>query len=173
MKHYHPLIRWTTLKDRLKDIFAEDLNLEIQQKYMHKRTVHRDKKFWGNSDFNVQFVTVLLNRQNIWWFPKDSKVECYPNPYSSTIIKTAEGIWDWNFSNVKGIIIKYLDLPKERLLTEDYSWDFCGITEILRAADRRIGYKRLLEVIDSYIPAAQQVFNERFKMKNEILNKSQ
>ena len=166
----HPDISWKQLQTNLKSILADNLDLEIQQKYMHKRTTLKHFNKWGSPDFCIQFVTVLLNRENIWWFPKDSKTPVYAEPYGYATTK--EIPHDWIYYNVKTCVIRYLQLSKDELLTEDYSWDYSGITEILRAADKRIGFNRLKDVIETYIPAAQKIFKERYKNKYLIKDKS-
>ena len=159
MSKEHPNIRWRIVKERLVNIVWSP-SFDVQQKYMHKRTTHKDKKAWGDDDFTIPFVTVFMNKKNIWWFPKDSKRPVYACNYGYSAYKDERG---GSFDTVKNLIIRYLDIPRTKLLEDDYSWDFTGITEILRAADKRIGQKRLSEVIEGYIPAAQEVFTERFK----------
>ena len=52
---------------------------------------------------------------------------------------------------------EYIDTPSSELMTKKFEGDHWGLTDILRAADRRIGRRRLAELAEVVSnPAAQK-----------------
>ncbi|MBQ3860116.1 MAG: hypothetical protein II779_06290, partial [Clostridia bacterium] len=75
-------------------------------------------------------------------------------PYSSDI------------STLSDIIREFIDTPKDALLPKAFEKDKWGLTDILKAADRRLGKKRLIEYYaDNNNLAVKEILDSRFAAK--------
>jgi hypothetical protein len=109
----------------------------------------------------MRFFYIKLHGEVIWRFPNDTKRE---------LSEIFQVLYGWEFEKTEKefalfpitSIIKYLDLPKDRLL--DYE-DHAGLSDILKICDKRICYNRLKNIELS--PAAKKIFDARFKNKHE------
>lgn len=69
-----------------------------------------------------------------------------------------------NISDISNLIRQYLDTPKAELFSKEFVNDRWGLTNILKAADRRIGKRRLDELARrSANPVVQQIISVRIR----------
>ena len=62
-----------------------------------------------------------------------------------------EGHWGTNeFCGISHLFRQYIDTPKDHLMGNHFNNDYWGVTNILKAADRRIGNRRLQELKKSF-----------------------
>jgi len=71
-------------------------------------------------------------------------------------------------SEISDLIREYIERPKEALL-EPFESDRWGLAEILRAADRRVGKRRLMEM-NPENPGAKKIIALRLSQKNTGVN---
>ena len=68
---------------------------------------------------------------------------------------------------------EYIDTPSSELMTKKFEGDHWGLTDILRAADRRIGRRRLAELAEVVSnPAAQKNLKQRINTYKEKQRKA-
>ena len=142
--------RWNKLKLRLADIIVPELDISFNNSPVRKKTAY--------SEIILRFFQVKFNGEIIYRFPKDSEESndnflygWHGQLYVSKV---------HSMEHPKLSITKYIDLPKDELLQFQ---DQCGLADILKVCDRRIGYNRLKEIELS--PAAKIIFDVRFKDK--------
>jgi hypothetical protein len=142
--------RWNKLKLRLADIIVPELDISFNNSPVRKKTAY--------SEIILRFFQVKFNGEIIYRFPNDSEES------NDNFLYGWQGAFDSEYSmeNPKQSIINYLDLPKNELLQFQ---DKCGLADILKVCDRRIGYNRLKEIELSL--AAKKIFDVRFKDKIE------
>lgn len=146
MAEYH----WNQLQKRLKNIIDSKLNLKFNNSPLRKKTSWRE--------ITIRFFQVLLDDEIIWQFPKDTD-----QPKDMDFCIGQYKIDKYNYGKIEFpimSIIKYLNLPKDQLI--DYQ-DNAGLSDILKACDKRIGYNRLKNLPLSQ--AGQKIFNKRFEHK--------
>jgi len=123
---------WSKLQKELYLVSANGLNFQIQcRKY-------RMDSEYGSTDLPRYWITIIKgeNKETIWDYPKDfidlkhpKRTEWYPH--------------QTDISAISNLIREYIDTPKEQLLTKTFDNDYWGLINILRAADKRIGHRRL------------------------------
>jgi len=118
----------------------------------------------GSTDLPRYWIT--LNKEIIFDYPKqfatdDGRVRNLTGfeagyPHTTDI------------SDITDLIRDYIDTPKEELLTRIFQDDYWGLINILRAADRRIGIRRL-EVLKkkTHNIAAHKVMEARLKQASQ------
>lgn len=123
--------RWSKLQSRLYNIIEPSLNFQIHCSLYEMNSV---SGYHGNK---LPRYWITIGKDIMFDYPKQFNTsEKYGfNSYP----------WDTDISNISNSIGEYLQTPRENLL-ETFKNDKCGITEILRVCDRRIG-KRQLEKI--------------------------
>jgi len=146
-----PNHRWNKLQKRLKEILASELDISFNNSPVRKKTDY--------SEIILRFFQVKFNGEIIYRFPKDSEES---NDYFLYAWENQFHVSEDSMKHPKLSITKYLDLPKDELLQFQ---DNCGLADILKVCDKRIGYNRLKDIELS--PAAKKIFDERFKDKND------
>ena len=142
--------RWSKLKKQIEALFVEGVPLHIQCTAI--RTTCKNE---GSLAEVLGVFTVYLGKEVIWNFPRQfvDFQTIYPdggNHYSY-------GVHDLNV-----ILRQYLDTSKDGLLTKDFTRDFFGITNIFKAADRRLGLVKLQDhFTDSEESAVLQILSAR------------
>ena len=126
--------RWSKLQKEFNLLIDDNLNLQL-----HCR-VYRMGSQNGSTDLPRYWLT--LNKEVIWDYPKDFIKSLNPNhekvnwyPYDSDI------------SAISELIREYIDTPKALLFSKDFENDHWQLTDILKAADKRIGKRRLPELL--------------------------
>lgn len=124
-------MRWSALKKLLEELFDPELKLSICC------TVHRGH---GGPDIGRYWIT--LDGDTIWEVPRDAH----------KLIES--GASEPVATEVTAVLREYLDCPKEDFFSRRFERDRWGLTDILRAADRRIGKRRFAELVERGIPPA-------------------
>lgn len=125
-------MRFSQLKKLLKEIvFDPELGLDIRCTTYRIENGAEIGRYW-----------IVLNKETIWSYPariEDQIALKQSNPDIREITVLLRG---------------YLDTPKDQLLSAEFPQDRFGLIELLRAADRRIGKRRLVELKASSISSA-------------------
>jgi hypothetical protein len=124
------MTRWSKLQKELYEVRAEGLDLQI-----HCRR-YRMASQRGSTDLPRYWIT--LGKEVIWDYPRDFLDKPHPQrnppkwyPYGNDI------------SAISVLLRAYLDTPRGELLTKEFHDDHWGLINILRAADRRVGARRI------------------------------
>jgi hypothetical protein len=90
----------------------------------------------GSSDLPRYWIT--LDKETIWDYPKQFVGRAHPSraqtkwyPYTTDV------------PDISNLIREYIDTPKEELFDKEFTSDHWGLTNILKASDKRIGNRRL------------------------------
>jgi len=125
--------RWSKLQKQLYNLRAPEIDFQIHC------SVYSMRSRRGNTDIPRYWIT--LNKEIIWDYPKDFINSPSPNrenplhyPYGTDI------------SDISSLFREYIDTPKDELFGKHFENDYWGLINILRAADRRLGSRRLHEL---------------------------
>lgn len=135
--------RWSKIQSRIYSLFEPKLKLQIHC------AAFREGCDYGQLYAGRYWVT--LDKQNIWDFPKqfiNPTTSWYEENLSTTHLIEIDGVMKGNIyivSDISALMREYIDTPLENLLKKQFENDKFGFTEILKAADRRIGKKKLFE----------------------------
>ena len=122
--------QWSKLQKRLYDLTSPELALQIHC------GVYRMQSQYGGTGLPRYWIT--LDKEIIWDYPKRSvdqpqlgkaPLEWYP--YGTDVCAISD------------LLREYIDTPVELLLEKEFANDAWGLTNILKAADRRFGRRRL------------------------------
>lgn len=141
--------RWSKIKKRIEDLFAEGLNLQIYSTFYTTTSKH--------DSYNSPRHWFVLDKEVIFDFPG----QFFNKGPDETRIEYLDGE---NYK-ISCLIQEYIELPKEQLLSTHLEMDKWGVIDILRAADRRIGKDRLLERFKdvSSDSAVKKILRKRFE----------
>jgi len=144
-------MRWSKLQREIYKIIDEKINFQI-----HCTRYPMDSES-GSTDLPRYWIT--LGKEIIFDYPKQFAV-C-----GGTVNYTGFHVgypYNTDISDISILIREYIDTPKEELLTKIFDNDHWGLINILRAADRRIGQRRL-EMLKkkTHNIAAHKVINAR------------
>ncbi len=123
--------RWSKLKKPIEDLFVPDLPLQV-----HCTDIRTTTRNEGSRAEILGVFIVRLRKDVIWNFPRQFVNEAFIYPGGGN--HYSYGVRDLN-----GLLREYLDTPKDVLLNQDFARDYFCLTNILKAADRRLGLKRL------------------------------
>ncbi|MGV7222662.1 MAG: hypothetical protein ACQ9MH_14180 [Nitrospinales bacterium] len=126
--------RWSKLKKNIESFFADDLPLVI-----HCTDVNR---VTGNPFGYLGKLRIQFGKEVLWSFPND-----FITNDKSTWPEV--GPMSYTASNINRIIREYIDTPKSELLEKEFQDDLFKITDIFKAADKRISFDRLQNHFDS------------------------
>jgi len=161
---------WSKLKARIEALWVPGLPLAIHANAYTHRTDH--------DSYQLPRHWFLLDGEVIFDFPGPFMV---PNPARGAYIHTFEDLyvyrdeaskpipaipgWRHQPSHIISLLLRdYLDRPRDRLM-EPFKDDYWEFTDILRAADARIGKARLRDwskTLDDGHPA-RKVLAARFR----------
>ena len=133
--------RWSKIQARIYQLFDPKLKLQIHC------AAFREGCDYGQLYAGRYWVT--LDQQNIWDFPKqflNPSTSWNKENLSTTHLIEIDGVMHgciYSVSDISALIREYLDTPLVNLLNKKFENDKFGLTEILKAADRRIGKKKL------------------------------
>ncbi len=123
--------RWSKLKKPIEDIFVQDLPLQI-----HCTEIRTTPRNEGSLAEVLGVFTIRLGKEIIWKFPRQ-----FVN--GETIYPDGRNLYSFGVRDLNELLRDYLDTPKDALLKKEFPSDYFGMTNILKAADRRIGLERL------------------------------
>ena len=121
--------RWSKLQRDLYNLIAPELDFKIHC------VVYSMNSRRGSTDLPRYWIT--LNQEIIWDYPKqfinkptrDGIVIAYP--------------YNTDISAISDLIRDYIETPNHEILIKHFETDYWGLVNIFRAADRRIGQRRL------------------------------
>jgi len=121
--------RWSKLKSRVEALLLEELDLHI-----HCSEIRGG---WDHKGFvELGTFTVRLGKSVIWDFPKQFVTVW-------TVYPDGGNHYSYSVSDINGLLREYVDTPRSELPEKVFERDYFGITDILKAADRRISIARL------------------------------
>ncbi len=123
--------RWSKLKKKIEAVFYETLNLQIHcnvYSYTDKHCTYKCPRQW-----------LVLGKEIIFDFPGSFFEE--KNPEEKSKIK----YWEEEARTLGHLIDQYLETPRVELLNGEFPLDRWGFTDLLKAADRRLGKAKLIE----------------------------
>lgn len=132
--------RWSSLQRELYQIIDERIGFQIHcSKY-------RMKSRYGSTDLSRYWITIKVNG-------KSEIIFDYPKQF---VDNSGSAAWGNCVKNLKGkkhcypyttdiseLIREYIDTPKEFIVSKHFENDCWGLANILKAADKRIGKRRL------------------------------
>ena len=128
--------RWSKLQKRFYELVDEGIDFQVHC------TVYRMQSRRGSTDLPRYFIT--LAGEIIFDYPKDFALK------SGGVKSLAQGgalakfyPYDSGISDIGELIREYIDTPKDELFKKHFDADEWGLANILKAADKRIGKKRL------------------------------
>lgn len=116
--------KWSKLQKELYAVLDRSIDLQIHC------SIYRMKSQYGSTDLPRYFIT--LGKEIIFDYPNQFDRGGYP--YITEV------------SDISNLIRDYIDTPKEELLQKTFNVDKWQLSEILKAADKRIGQRRLHEL---------------------------
>jgi hypothetical protein len=132
--------RWSKLQHELRNVFVPGLKLDVQCR------VYRTASQRGSE---LPRYWVSLRRETIWDYPKDFAASKETYPYVADV------------SDISDLLREYIDTPRSQLLHRTFGDDRWGITDVLKAADRRLGLRRLEQMQRDLSGPAQKVLAAR------------
>ena len=124
--------RWSKLQRDVAALWVDGLDLQLHC------SAYRMNSQRGSTDIPRYWFT--LNGEIIWDYPKDfSKAHPGREPMGNYPYLT-------DVSAISTLIRTYIDTPKEEVMSTLFTEDQWGLINILRAADKRIGSRRLPEL---------------------------
>ena len=127
--------RWSKLQKRFYELVDESIDFQIHC------AVYRMQSRRGGTDLPRYFIT--LAGEIIFDYPKDFVLK------SGGVKSLAQGaltkIYPYgnDISDIGELIREYIDTPKDELFKKHFDADEWGLANILKAADKRIGKRRL------------------------------
>ena len=122
--------RWSSLQRRLYDVLAPEAGLQIHC------CVYRMVSQRGSTDLPRYWIT--LGDEIVWDYPKQFVDRPHPGRSPSRWYPYATDV-----GQISDLVEEYLDTPRDELLDKKFERDHWGLVNILRAADRRFGKRRL------------------------------
>jgi hypothetical protein len=134
---------WSKLQRDIYALFSPDINIQLHTVAYPMRSQR------GHSNLPRYWIT--LDKEIIWDYPKDFK----DMPFGTTDDYLENRSWchgslkdiypyGWEEPTISDCIREYINTPKEELLTKSFEYDRWGLTDLLKAADRRFGKRKLL-----------------------------
>ncbi|WP_297942185.1 hypothetical protein [uncultured Campylobacter sp.] len=127
--------RWSKLQKQLYELVDESIDFKLHC------TVYRMQSRRGSTDLPRYFIT--LAGEIIFDYPKDFVQK------SGSVKNLAQGAltkiypYSNDISDIGELIREYIDTPKDELFKKHFDADEWGLANILKAADKRIGKRRL------------------------------
>ena len=127
--------RWSKLAKRLYGLIDESIDFKLHC------TVYKMQSRCGSTDLPRYFITFA--GEIIFDYPKDFVLK------SGGVKSLAQGaltkIYPYgnDISDIGELIREYIDTPKDELFAKHFGADEWGLANILKAADKRIGKRRL------------------------------
>ncbi|WP_444936540.1 hypothetical protein ACJJIW_01560 [Microbulbifer sp. JMSA004] len=121
---------WSKLQKEFYLLRAEGLKLQLQCRS------YRMNSQMGSTNCPRYWIT--LGKDIIWDYPKDFVGKSHPERKPSKWYPYGTDIPD-----ISNLIREYIDTPKDEIMNKVFENDSWGLINILRAADKRIGTRRL------------------------------
>jgi len=128
---------WSKLQREIYKLLSPGLGLQIHC------VAYRMGSRYGSNDLPRYWIT--LGKEIIWDYPRDFLYDDIGNELSLVdIYPYGSGI-----SDISCLLREYIDSPKDTLLGKTFDKDKWGLTDLLKAADRRMGRERLKKLRDN------------------------
>lgn len=121
---------WSKLQKEYYLLVAEGLHIQLQCR------AYRMNSQMGSTNLPRYWIT--LDKEILWDYPKQFIGYEHPNRTPSYFYPYTTDIPD-----ISNLIREYIDTPKEELFDRHFENDHWGLTNILKASDKRIGKRRL------------------------------
>ncbi len=122
--------RWSKLQKQLYQIIDDKINFQIHC------GVYRMESRRGSTQIPRYWIT--LGKEILFDYPKQFahllQAQEYPYPYETDV------------SDLSDLIREYLNTPAEDVFSRTFEEDRWGLTDLLKAADRRTGQARAEEL---------------------------
>lgn len=148
--------KWSKLQKELYLIIDPEIGFQIHC------VAYPMRSRYGNTDLPRYWIT--LGKEIIFDYPKqfishDGGIRNY-KPHGIT----KNYPYNNDISDISDLIREYIDTPVSEIFTKHFENDYWGLANILRAADRRIGQRRL-DILRRRIKnqAAQKILEVRIK----------
>lgn len=148
--------KWSKLQKELYLIIDPEIDFQIHC------VAYPMRSRYGNTDLPRYWIT--LGKEIIFDYPKqfvshDGGIRNY-KPHGIT----KNYPYNNDISDISDLIREYIDTPVSEIFTKHFENDYWGLANILRAADRRIGQRRL-DILRRRIKnqAAKKILEVRFK----------
>jgi len=133
--------RWSKLQKELYLVIDPSLDFQIHC------SAYRMKSQHGSTDLPRYWIT--LGKNIIFDYPKqfiNQEIEL-PEEWNKKNKNTLGDYYPYHndVSSISELIREYIDTPVKELLDKKFESDAWALTDILKAADKRIGNKRLVD----------------------------
>lgn len=120
--------RWSKLQSRLYNLMDDSLKFQI---HCCLYEMNSNDGYHGSK---LPRYYITIGKEIIWDYPKqfDTALKYGFNSYP----------WHTDITDISDLIEEYIQRPFDEIMN-DYKNDKWGITDILRACDRRLGKRRL------------------------------
>lgn len=133
---------WSKLQKSLYLLIDENINFQIHC------SIYRMKSQYGGTELPRYWIT--LNKEIIFDYPKQFIQSETDYPYITKI------------SDISQLIREYINTDINELLDKSFEKDEWGLTDILKAADKRIGKRRFDELISKTSnPTVEKIITAR------------
>ena len=129
--------RWSKLQKRLYLLTDEGTDFQLHL------SVYRMQSAYGSTDLPRYWIT--LGKDIIFDYPSDFIAK---DENGVSFVRDLEGKskyypYSSDISDISDFFREYIDTPADKLLDKHFDCDKWGLADILRAADKRIGRRRL------------------------------
>ena len=129
--------KWSSLQRELYKIIDNRIRFQI-----HLSKYRIDSQY-GSTDLPRYWIT--LGEEIIFDYPKQFvDVSTHGNFIKNLSGKKQLYPYGTDISDISDLIREYIDTPKEIIFHKHFENDYWGLANILRAADKRIGKRRLI-----------------------------
>lgn len=126
--------RWSKLQSRLYNLMEPSVDFQI---HCALYEMNSNDGYHG-SKLPRYFITI--GKDVVFDYPKDFDTT-YKHGFNSYP-------WDTDISDISDLIEEYIQRPESEIMNQ-FERDRWGLTDILRVCDRRIGKKRLKEIMEN------------------------
>jgi hypothetical protein len=152
---------WSKLQKEIYDLISPDIKFQIHC------VAYPMRSQYGSTDLPRYWIT--LGKEIIWDYPKDfglNKIEWTPqNPFVDRYP------YQNDVSEISELIREYIDTPRNELFDKEFKNDKWGLTCILKAADRRIGMRRLNELAKQATNNTASIKVIKYRIENNTIPK--
>ena len=140
------LMRFSQLKKLVEDLWVPELDLKLQCSSYRREGGPPLGRYW-----------ITFRGRTLWQAPSEFRE------------MLEERTLDDAAPRVTSLLREYIDTPKEELMTKQFDDDEWELVDLLRAADRRVGKKRLEELAQRTTSSAVR---EVVKLRSEAKRSS-
>jgi hypothetical protein len=147
---------WSKLQRDLYNIIYGKLKFQIHC------VAYRMDSQCGSTNLPRYWIT--LGDETIWDYPKDFVKDGGTKNYADRIAR--EYPYNSDVPDISDLLREYIETPTEIIYGKHFENDKWGLINILKAADRRIGKRRLNELKSkTHNAAANKIIEERLKQR--------